>query len=142
GLLSSLIEQKPIRAMRARTRRKRLEKVRGVRACRRRVRNVCGSGRARRRGRENRGSVFKGGWRGAGRSGRRWRRSNPFVGGVRRPRLLRLRVVGGNHAIRRIRVWSEGQFHTSTLGHAFAPRRRILPSDRLFTEKVAEGVSG
>jgi hypothetical protein len=42
GLLSSLKEQRPIRTMRARSRSKRLEEVRGVRARLRRVRRVLG----------------------------------------------------------------------------------------------------
>ena len=137
GLLSSLKEQRPIGAMRARTRRKRLEEVRGVRTSRRRVRRVVlGGGRAgRRRGRENRGGVFSSGRRGTALSGRSSRSSNPFVGSLRRPRLLRLRVVGGDHATRRTRCWNEGQFHTSTLGHVCPPRGWILPSLRLFTEQ-------
>src|SRR5262249_5867718 len=130
----SLKEQRPIRAMRARTSRKRLEEVRCVRASRRRVRRVLGGGRAGRwRGRENRGNVCNTGKRDIGLSGRSSPRSNPFVGSVRRPRLLWLRVIGGDNATRRIRCWNEGQFHTSTLGHICPPRGRILPSLRLFT---------
>src|SRR5947209_20095825 len=84
---------------------------------------------------ETRGVVLNSGGWDVGRSGRG---GNPFVGNLGRPRLLRLRVVGGDHAIRRIRCWNEAQFHTSTLGHVCSPRRRILPSVRLFTPAASQ----
>ena len=80
GLLSSLPEQRPIRAMRARTRRKRLEEVRGVRASRRRVRRgLRGAEERAGHGRENsRRHVQQRRARRIGLSGRSSRRSNPF----------------------------------------------------------------